>query len=184
MSMNFPLRVERHDLDIAAGCQEMIKTGHSVEGLASKANRCKTVIRGFLRLNGLNGVALKALRDSKFSKSICDLVLTIPNEKRRDKFAKEVLTGGQHGEPMSVRKAKEWKELHYMKALKGAPFPLDDATLDPAWGKTCTKGSCQYWNGNTPEQRQGKRVNICLNPDHYAKLVQLSRARSLTPRSQ
>jgi hypothetical protein len=60
MSMNFPLRVERHDLDIAVGCQEMIKSGHSVEGLANKAKKCKTVIRGFLRLNELSGVALKA----------------------------------------------------------------------------------------------------------------------------
>jgi hypothetical protein len=78
---------------------------------------------------------------------------------------------------MSVSKAKKWKAQHYMKDLKGAPFPLDDATLDPDWGATCAKGSCEYWNGNTPEQRQGKRPNICLNPDHYAKLVRLNAAR-------
>ena len=125
----------------------------------------------------LPDVARKAFRNSKISKSICALIVTIPEEKRRAKFAKEVLTGGQHGKPMSFRPAKQWKEDHYMKELKGAPFPLDDVTLDPAWRYTCTKGSCPYWNGNTREKRQGKRADICLNPPHYRELVRLNEVR-------
>lgn len=80
---------------------------------------------------------------------------------------------------MSVREAKERKEQKYMKELKGAPFPLDDVTLDPKWRKTCTKDSCEYWNGNTPGRQQGKRADICLNPSHYWELVRLNEAREI-----
>ena len=64
-----------------------------------------------------------------------------------------------------------------MKELKGAPFPLDDVKLDPDWSYTCL--NCPYYNGNTPERHQGKRADICLNPDHYAKLVRLNATRAI-----
>jgi hypothetical protein len=178
----FPLtsHVGPHDLVIAARYDKIInKNAYSIAGAAKETKKSKTVVRGYLRrLNELSGVALKASRDGKFCKSICDLILTIPDEKQRDKFAKEVLDGGQDGEPMSFRVAKQWKAEHYMKQLKGAPFPLDDATLDPEWGATCTKGSCKYWNGNTPERRQGKRANFCNNPPHYWELVRRNKVRT------
>jgi hypothetical protein len=173
----FPLtsHVGPHDLVIAARYDKIInKNAYSVAGAAKESKKSKTVIRGYLRLNEVRGVALKASRDGKFCKSILDLVLTIPDEKR-DQFAKEVLEGGQRGRPMSVRVARKWKAQHYTKELKGAPFPLDDATLHPEWGATCFQ--CEHYNGNTPERHQGKRADICLNPNHYWDLVRLNEAR-------
>lgn len=58
---------------------------------------------------------------------------------------------------------------------------LFHATLDLEWGFTCL--TCPHYNGNTEESRQGKRPNICLNPEHYTKLVQLN-AERLTPNTK
>jgi hypothetical protein len=174
----YAARVELHDLDRADELHKRISTqGYSVEELAKKVNKGETFIRDLLRMEKVPEVASQAFRNGEISKSICVLISPIPDEKQRAQFVKELLTGGQDGGPMSVRQAKEWKEQHYMKDLRGAPFPLDDATLDPEWGSTCTKGSCPHWNGNTPGQRQGKRPNICLNADHYTKLVRLNAVR-------
>jgi len=160
-----------HPLYYTHHYNKMIKpNGYTVTGVAKETKKSKTVIRDGLRLKELSGVARKALRDSKINKSIGALIVTIPDKKQQDKFAKEVLTGGQHGEPMSVRKAKEWKQQHYMKELKGAPFPLDQQ-IDPSWPHSCL--TCPHFNGNTPERRQGKRSDICLNPPHYKEQERL-----------
>lgn len=162
-----------HDLVMADRCRTLVKTnGYSVEGLAKKVKKCRTVIRELLSLdkNKLGDVGYRGFRNGDFSKSVSVLILTIPDKKQRDKFATEVRTGGQHGKPMSFRPAKEWKQQHYMKELKGAPFPLDQQ-IDPSWPYSCL--TCPHYNGNTPERRQGKRSDICLNPPHYRELVRL-----------
>lgn len=171
----FPLtsHMGPHDLVIAARYDKIInKNAYSVAGAAKESKKSKTVIRDRVRLNQLEGEARKALRDRTISMSVAGLILRVP-KKQRSKFTKEVLH--KYGKPMSFRKAKEWKEQHYMKELKGAPFPLDDPTLDPEWGYTCL--NCPHYNGNTPERQQGKRADICLNPEHYRKLVELQSAR-------
>lgn len=176
MDRIYASRVELHDLDRADGFHKKIsRHGYSVEELAKSENKGETFIRDLLHLGKLPEVARQAFRNGEISKSVCVLISSIPDEERRVEFAKEVLH--KYGEPMSFRKAKKWKEQYYMKELKGAPFPLDDLSLDPEWRYTCTKGSCPDWNGNTPQQWQGKRADICLNPDHYAKLVRLNEAR-------
>src|SRR6266567_7516225 len=44
--------VDPHDLVIADHCRKLVKTnGYSVEGLAKKAKKCKTVIRDWLNLD-------------------------------------------------------------------------------------------------------------------------------------
>lgn len=173
----FPLtsHVGPHDLVIAARYDKIInKNAFSVAGAAKETKKSKTVIRDRVRLNQLEGEARKALRDRTISMSVAGLILRVPGKKQRAKFTKEVLH--QYGEPMSFRKAKKWKEQHYMKELKGASFPLDDATLDPAWGYTCL--NCPHYKGNTSERQQGKRADICLKPEHYTKLVGLNAART------
>ena len=153
----------------------MIKpNGYTVEGVAKETKKSKTVIRDGLRLKELSGVPLKALRDSKINKSIGALIVTIPDKKQQDKFTEEVITGGQRGRPMSVRQAKEWKQQHYVKELKGAPFSLDQQ-IDPSWPYSCL--TCPHYNGNTPERRQGKRSDICLKAPHYWELVRLNEVR-------
>jgi hypothetical protein len=170
---NHPSREAQHDLERAARYLKMIDDGYTVEQLAQMAKKRPTYIRDLLLLN-MPEIAKRSFLSGEISKNIGVLIGTIP--KRRVEFFKEVLNG-QHGKPMSVSQAKKLKARHYMKDLKGAPFPLDDMTLDPEWGFTCMKDSCEHWNGHTPEQRQGKRPNICLYPPHYAKLVRLNEAR-------
>lgn len=137
-----PSREAQHDLDLADRFRKMIDEGYTVEQLAQTVKKRPTYIRDMLLLGEMPEVARQAFRNGVISKHIGVLIGTIPDEKRRVEFFKEVLTG-QHGKPMSVRQAKELKQQHYMKDLKGAPFPLDDMTLDPEWGFTCTKGSCK-----------------------------------------
>jgi ParB/RepB/Spo0J family partition protein len=164
-------RKDLHDLEYAAGFHRMIKAhGYSVEQLATKANKGKTFIRDLLRLSNLPASAVEAFRAGRIEKSHCILIATIPDEKQRAKYALEVIDI-RRDQAVSVREAKEIKEREYMKDLKGAPFALDDKTLDPSWGHACL--DCPHYNGNTEESRQGKRPNICLMPTHYAKLVQL-----------
>jgi hypothetical protein len=153
----------------------MIDDGYTVEQLAQMVKKRPTYIRDQLLLLNMPEMAKRSFLSGEISKNIGVLIGTIP--KWRVEFFNEVLTGGQHGKPMSVRVAKKCKAQHYMKELKGAPFPLDDPTLDPEWGSTCLK--CDYYNGNTPERQQGKRADICLNPPHYWELVQLNKAREI-----
>lgn len=174
---NHPSREAQHDLERAARFRKMIDDGYTVEQLSRMEKKRPTYIRDLLLLLNMPEMAKRSFLSGEISKHVGVLIGTIPDEKRRVEFFKEVLTGGQHGKPMSVSQAKRLKARRYMQDLKVAPFPLDDMTLDPEWGKTCTKDSCEYWNGNTPEQRQGKRPNICLYPPHYAKLVRLNEAR-------
>lgn len=162
-------REDLHDLDYADGFAKMQSRGYSVAQLALKVNKGETFIRDLLSLAEIPEIARKAFRAGEIQKSHCVLIGTIPDAKQREAYAKDVLT--MNRQPMTVKGAKEWKAQHYMRDLSSAPFPLEDATLDPEWTYTCTKGSCPYWNGNTPENRQGKRPNICLNPPHYTELV-------------
>lgn len=170
-------RKDLHALEYADGFSRMIEQhGYTVEQLAKKVDKGTTFIRDLLHLAKLPNSAREAFRGERITKSHCVLIATIPDEKQREEYAKKVIRAAAD-QAVSVREAKEIKEREYMKDLKGAPFALDDQTLDPAWGYTCTLGSCPHWNGNTPESRQGKRPDICLMPTHYAKLVHLNSAR-------
>lgn len=170
-------RKDLHELEYAAGYARKIAEGYTVEQLAQIANKGVTVIREYLNFAKLPNNARKAFRAGVINKSHAVLIGTIPDEARREEFAKQVITGGSRGDAMSFRAAKELKERSYMKELKGAPFALNDPTLDPNFGFVCL--NCPHYNGNTPKQWQGKRADICLYPDHYQKLVRLSAARAL-----
>lgn len=166
-----------HELDYANGLQIMMKRyGYSVEQTAQRIQKGETFVREMLSFADLPANALHAFRNGAITKSHAVLIATIPGEKQREEYAKRVLTGkaaGDYrasGEPLSVRKAKDLKEREFMKNLKGAPFPLDQQ-LDPSWPHSCLQ--CPHYNGNTPEMRQGKRPNICLNPPHYQVMAQL-----------
>lgn len=170
-------REDLHPLDYADGFQKMIADhGYSIEQLAAKVNKGTTVIREYLHFAKLPESARLAFRQDRINKSICVLIGTIPDETRRAQFAKEVITGGPRGDAMSFRAAKELKERSYMKELKNAPFPIDEAELYPEAGSCLL---CPHYNGNTPKQWQGKRADICLNPDCYQKKVGLNAERKL-----
>lgn len=165
-----------HELDYAKGLQIMMKRfGYNVEQTAARIQKGETFVREMLSFSELPASAEVAFRKGAISKSHAVLISTIPDEKKRDEYAKRVLQGKGHqdyrgsGEPLSVRRAKELKEHEYMKDLGKAPFPLD-LQLDATWRYSCL--TCPHYNGNTPEARQGKRPNICLNPTHYAVMVE------------
>jgi hypothetical protein len=170
-------REDLDDLEYADGFANMQARGYSVAELAKKVNKGETFIRDLLSLAEAPENARNAYKAGDIQKSHLVLIGTIPDAKQREQYAKDVLT--MNRQPMSVKLAKEWKAAHYMIDLSRAPFPLNDSTLDPEWTYTCTKGSCPYWNGNTPESRQGKRPNICLNPPHYKRLVELNGSRKI-----
>jgi len=177
-------RKDLHELDYAAGFQTMQKRfGYTVEKIMAVVDKKETFVRELLHLNDdLPEKARQAFRANLISKSHAVLIATIPGEKEREQFARRVLIGQgfeqyrASGEPLSVAKAKELKEREFMKDLKGAPFPLD-LQLDPSWPHSCL--TCPHYNGNTPETRQGKRPNICLNPPHYLVMVTLNAKRLL-----
>lgn len=177
-----------HELDYAKGLQIMMKRyGYNVEQAAARIQKGETFVREMLSFQDLPASAEAAFRSGAISKSHAVLISTIPDEKKRDEYAKRVLQGKGHqdyrasGEPLSVRRAKELKEHEYMKDLGKAPFPLDKQ-LDATWPYSCL--TCPAYNGNTPEMRQGKRPNICLNPTHYEQLVVLNAQRLLREAEQ
>lgn len=174
--------LQRRDLsplEYADGFERMIKRhGYTVEQLAEKADKGTTFIRDLLHLARLPDNARAALREERITKSVAVLIATVPDEKQRQKFAKEVLQGGnyQRGSAMTFREAKDWKESRYMKVLSGAPFALDEQ-IDPDWPHSCRQ--CPHFGGNTPGSQQGKRTDVCLNPPHYERLVQIAAQRKL-----
>lgn len=168
-------RTDLHELDYAAGFARMIRQrDYTVEQLAQTVSKGKTFIREHLGFANLPDNARQAFRENKISKSVAVLIATVPGEKQRENYATKVITGRFDrfdrgtSEPLSFRKAKELKEREFMKDLAGASFPLDQQ-LDPAWPYSCL--TCPHYNGNTEETRQGKRPNICLNPQHYPVMV-------------
>ena len=172
-----------HELDYAKGLQIMMKRyGYNVAQTAERIQKGETFVREMLSFADLPESAEAAFRKGDISKSHAVLISTIPDEKKRNEFAKCVLEGrrgrdwGKGEEPLSVRQAKDLKEREYMKDLGKAPFPLD-RQIDPDWPYSCL--TCTHYNGNTPETRQGKRPNICLNPTHYAVMVDLWNASQL-----
>src|SRR5438045_798210 len=97
---------------------KMIDDGYTVEQLAQMEKKRPTYIRDLLLLLNMPEMAKRSFLSVEISKHIGVLIGTIPDEKRRVEFFKEILTGGQHRKPMSVSQAKKWKAQHYMKDLK------------------------------------------------------------------
>lgn len=174
-------RADISSMERARGFQMMLdKLGYTADEIAQKLHKSKTFVYSHLKLTRLPKAAAESLElgpdGGGISRSVAELIARIPDEKAREKAAKEIVQGNWRGAPMSYRAAKEHVESEYMKELKGAPFALDDAALLPAAGP-CT--ACQHCSANTPEQYQGKRTDMCLLPPCFQQKVEAHHARAL-----
>jgi ParB/RepB/Spo0J family partition protein len=166
-------------LERAAGYEAMVeRMQYSVESIAAKVGKSTSYVRGYLKLNLLPPLAreslMKGIEGGGISRSVAELIARIPDEKNREKAAKQIVNYGT--EPMNFRTAKEYIERTFMCELKGAPFSLDDAALVPAAG-SCE--ACPMRSGNTPEQYAGKRTDMCLQPGCFQKKVEAHHTRAL-----
>jgi ParB/RepB/Spo0J family partition protein len=174
-------RADISPMERARGFRVMLdELGYSADEIAAKLHKSKTFVYSHLKLAGLPKVAVEALEKGTeaggISRSVAELVARIPDPKAQEKAALKVVKGEYGSGPMSFRDAKRYVEREFMKELKGAPFSLDDEQLFPEMG-SCTK--CPYRSGNTPEQYQGKRPDICLAPSCFAKKVEAFKSRTL-----
>jgi ParB/RepB/Spo0J family partition protein len=175
-------RKELDDMERARGYAKMHgELGYSVEQIAQKIDKSTSYVREFLKLGGLPEIAVKALErgdDGGISRSTAVLIARIPDPKEREQAAKKIIKPQYRDTPLSYREAKQLIEREFMRELKGAPFDLDDETLLPEANVPSCK-ACPRRSGNTPEQYQGKRSDICLMPSCYEQKVNAFNLRAL-----
>lgn len=175
-------RADISPMERARGFQMMLdRLGYSADEIAQKLHKSKTFVYSHLKLANLPKLAAESLEigpeGGGISRSVAELIARIPDEKMREKAAQELVRGYANSGPMTYRDARAYVERCFMKELKGAPFDQGDATLVPAAGP-CT--SCQHCTANTPDQYQGKRTDMCLLPQCFAKKVEAHHTQALT----
>jgi ParB/RepB/Spo0J family partition protein len=167
-------RADLKPMERAAGFRTMIdRLGYTADEIATKVHKSTSFVYEHLKLTGLPQVAVESLEKGSeaggISRSVAVLIARIPDEKQREKAAKEIIKGDYRGAPMTFRTAQEHVAKNFMRELKGAPFSLDDALLVAEAG-SCT--ACPHRSGNTPEEYQGKRPDICLMPSCFSKKLE------------
>ena len=112
------------------------------------------------------GRFLKAFTAGIVGNRHAQLVMSIPDDKLRAKFAKQILEPQYEEAPLSERKAEAIKRRDYMIELRGAPFELTDATLVPEViedGERVRGGAC-VGCPFMEELTEKSNVRMCMNP--------------------
>lgn len=157
----------------AAGYQQLLTQGATVEEIAGRIGKSMATVRGILLLARMPPGLAEAVDEGKLPRTTAELVCRVPSADLRERAAAEVLRGHAWSTaPMSFREAKDHIEANYTVELKGAPFKLADAKLCQEAGscKDCPKrvGNLQK---EDPETWNGARADVCTDPGCYRNKV-------------
>lgn len=169
-------RKDLHELEEAEGFKLLVdRHGYSVDDIAAKIGKSVRHVYTRLQLCRIAGAAREAFSEGKLSASVALLLARIPVKALQEKAAKEVTTPDYAGEPMSFRQARDYIERNFMLALKGAPFPTEDAALVPKAG-AC--GACPKRTGNQAELfGDVKSADTCTDPTCFSAKKEAHRER-------
>jgi ParB/RepB/Spo0J family partition protein len=154
------------ELTEAEGYEELMKTGFTVDEIATKLVKSRQYVYQRLKLLALCSEGRKAFRDGTLSAAIALMVARIPVESLQKEALKEVTRKGWDGDLPSLREAQSIILNRFMLRLSEAPFSTADAELVPQAGacRTCPKRT-----GNQPELfGDVKRADTCTDPTCFA----------------
>jgi ParB/RepB/Spo0J family partition protein len=176
--------LQREDLtpiDEAEAYAEMVKAGHTIEGVAAHVGKSKTHVSMRMQLTSLPQIAQEALRAGAITVAIAELIGRVPGEAQRVEATEKLLTmrrvsewrpdeqGGAIFEPVSLAAARRHLTETYMLALASAPFDVNDAQLVPAAG-SCA--ACPHRTGNQVnlfgDVLAEDGADVCTYPTCYA----------------
>lgn len=162
-------REDLHPLEEAAGYKMLIdRFGWTADTIAAKLNKSKGYIYGLLKLNQLPAAAAKALRDSRITKSIAELVARIPSQTGREEAAKAVASWRDP----TFQNVKDWIQRTMMIELKGSPFPLELAIPTGEPDKLMPAcNNCPKMTGNNRMEFPDGRADVCTDPTCHAAKV-------------
>jgi ParB/RepB/Spo0J family partition protein len=156
---------------------------HTVASLAEGMGVSEDYVQSRLRLVPLPASVKKALAADKIGIGVAKVVASVPDPEQRDVFAKEVLSAGRDGGPLTAEEAQELLQERYVVDLRGAPFNPEDGELcsttvraeNPS-GKCST---CPYRTSGGGAGKSGARANRCTNTACYktkcmASIVQVA----------
>jgi len=148
------------ELAEAEGYEKLMSLGHSADEIATKVGKSRSYVYGRMKLTDLCKDARAAFYEGKLSASTALELAKIPDEGQQKKALKEI-TAPRHGNPLSVREARDLIQNNYMLRLANAGFPTEDATLVAKAG-TCA--ACPKRSGNLLELfSDAKSPDICTD---------------------
>lgn len=179
--------VQRADLTLLeeAECLRNLLELHDDKGvlvyttstLAARIAKSARYVEQRVKLCSLDGEARKAVEDGVLSARTAMLIANIPDVEAREKFATSVLHPAYQEEPLSFRAAEAVRREKFLRDLRGAPWDLKDANLNPIFvnpetqkrehGGACSDCPCR--SGNTVEAAEmpSAQHNLCLMPACY-----------------
>lgn len=160
----------------AAGYQNLIKLGRTVEEVAAKVGKSESWLRSILRLNQLDEDCLDAVDGGKIPQATAQLIARVPGDQARKTVALCVLQGVRYpgglnargkvaDEPLSYRDTKELIQRCFCRELKGAPFSTKAKDLN----ETVPCEDCPKRAGNAGEEYKDVRGDTCLDPECFRK---------------
>lgn len=154
-------REDLHPLEEAEGYALMVRDhGFTADTLAAEIGKSRAYIYGRMKLLDARDEVKAAMRTGELAMSIGELIARIPSTVQQMQALNEVIRS-----EMTHRAASRHIQERYMLALKGAPFPRDDADLVPAAG-TCT--ACPKRTGNAQDLfADVSGTDVCTDPDCY-----------------
>lgn len=172
--------LQRQDLtalEEAQGFDEMLtlkddagKPRYTVASLAERIGRPLDYVYRRRALLQLPAAAKAAILDGTLSPRVASLISTIPVVDLREKFTQKVLKPQLTEGPLTFVEARRVRDESFVQTLKGAPFNLDDAALDPVAGpcSACPKMSANAAHLFDPADATANlKGRTCLDPNCY-----------------
>jgi ParB/RepB/Spo0J family partition protein len=165
--------VQRKDLEPVEqgqGYKDLIDNhGYTADSLAEKLGMSKTHVYAMVKLAQAPPTGVRLFNEGKISRTHLELVSRIPNPEQRETAAQKLLKPRwAGGDMLSVRELKASIEQDYMRQLKGAPFPTEDAELVPEAGPCST---CPKRTGNDRQTFPDGRADVCTDTACFALKV-------------
>lgn len=140
--------------------------GYSIRDLMARVSKSESYVHSRLVLLRLPAAAKKALTAREITDGVALLIARLPQGRMREEAARMILRASHPDGSMDYREAAAYIQEHYMLALKGAPFSLDDGELVPSAG-ACT--TCPKRTGNAPSLfGDVKKEDLCTDGACFA----------------
>lgn len=169
-------REDLHPLEEAAGFAELREAGWDVASIASRFGRSEGWVLRRLALNRLTAAWRKAIDDqdnvcSRIPLGVIESIARLP-EKLQGEILAEQQDDWIDEELLTAAGFRKYLERQVLQALSGAPWKMDDGTLEPEAGP-CSE--CTKRTGHEPllfedlVSAKGKTVDRCLDAVCYQK---------------
>lgn len=161
-------------MDEANGYRLMLERGATAEEIATGVGRSPRHVKMTLTLIRLPKEASEWLSAGRLGRNTAEYIASIPDERIREDYSRQVLHPDLVEGPLTKRAALELRARRFMRSLGSLPWDAEDATLLPIQtddrGDRVSGGACANCPHNTlnvrdEEREEGKhrRSGECLN---------------------